>query len=101
MEMEFFVEPGTDEEWHQTWIDLRTDWYVDLGIDRDNLRHFEHPEEKLSHYSKRTVDIEYRFGFAGLGVGRARGHRQPDRLRPQAAQRSSPARTCRTSTRHR
>jgi len=65
MEMEFFVEPGTDETWHQYWIDLRTDWYVDLGIDRDNLRHYEHPKEKLSHYAKRTVDIEYRFGFSG------------------------------------
>src|SRR5213079_1157071 len=39
MEMEFFVKPGEDEEWHQRWIDLRTDWYVDLGINRDNLRH--------------------------------------------------------------
>ena len=85
MEMEFFVEPGTDEEWHQYWIDERTRWYVDLGIDPDNLRHYEHPKEKLSHYSKRTVDIEYRFGFAGQRVGRARGHRQPHRLRPHDA----------------
>ena len=73
MEMEFFVEPGTDEEWHQTWIDLRTDWYVGLGIDRDNLRHFEHPQEKRSHYSSRTVDIEYRFGFAGSEWGELEG----------------------------
>jgi glycyl-tRNA synthetase len=65
MEMEFFVKPGEDEEWHQRWIDLRTRWYVDLGISPDNLRHYEHPEEKLSHYAKRTVDIEYRFGFSG------------------------------------
>ena len=65
MEMEFFVKPGTDEEWHQHWIDARTDWYTDLGISRDNLRHYEHPKEKLSHYSKRTVDIEYNFGFTG------------------------------------
>jgi glycyl-tRNA synthetase len=65
MEMEFFVKPGTDEEWHQTWIDLRTDWYTGLGIRRDNLRYYEHPAEKRSHYSSRTVDIEYRFGFAG------------------------------------
>jgi glycyl-tRNA synthetase len=65
MEMEFFVEPGTDEEWHQRWIDDRLRWYVDLGIDPDNLRLYEHPQEKLSHYSKRTVDIEYRFGFSG------------------------------------
>ncbi|MFC3687902.1 glycine--tRNA ligase [Aquipuribacter hungaricus] len=73
MEMEFFVAPGTDEEWHQYWIDHRTDWYVDLGIDRDNLRHFEHPQEKLSHYSKRTVDIEYRFKFQGSEWGELEG----------------------------
>jgi len=65
MEMEFFVKPGEDEEWHQYWIDERTRWYVDLGIDPSNLRHYEHPKEKLSHYAKRTVDIEYRFGFSG------------------------------------
>ncbi|EID52859.1 glycine--tRNA ligase [Saccharomonospora xinjiangensis] len=64
MEMEFFVEPGEDEKWHQYWIDERTNWYVDLGISRENLRLYEHPKEKLSHYSKRTVDIEYRFGFS-------------------------------------
>ena len=73
MEMEFFVEPGTDETWHQYWIDLRTDWYVNLGISRDNLRHYEHPAEKLSHYSKRTVDIEYRFGFQGSEWGELEG----------------------------
>jgi glycyl-tRNA synthetase len=73
MELEFFVEPGTDEEWHQTWIDQRTDWYVELGIDRANLRHFEHPAEKRSHYSKRTVDIEYRFGFVGSQWGELEG----------------------------
>src|SRR6187431_2577248 len=73
MEMEFFVEPGTDAEWHQYWIDTRTDWYVDLGIQRDNLRLYEHPQEKLSHYSKRTVDIEYRFGFQGSEWGELEG----------------------------
>lgn len=65
MEMEFFVEPGTDEEWHDYWLKQRWDWYVDLGINPENLRYFEHPQEKLSHYSKRTVDIEYRFQFGG------------------------------------
>ena len=65
MELEFFCEPGTDEEWHQYWIDYRKAWYVDLGIDPENLREYEHPQEKLSHYSKRTVDLEYRFGFQG------------------------------------
>jgi glycyl-tRNA synthetase len=65
MEMEYFVEPGTDEEWHEYWIQNRWDWYVDLGINPDNMRRYEHPKEKLSHYSKRTVDIEYRFNFGG------------------------------------
>ena len=73
MEMEFFVEPGTDEEWHQYWIDTRLQWYVDLGVNSDNLRLYEHPVEKLSHYSKRTVDIEYRFGFTGSEFGELEG----------------------------
>ncbi len=73
MEMEFFVVPGTDEDWHQHWIDERTQWYVDLGIRKENLRHYEHPQEKLSHYSKRTVDIEYRFHFAGSEWGELEG----------------------------
>src|SRR6059058_3857305 len=73
MEMEFFVEPGTDEQWHQYWIDERTRWYTDLGIAPDNLRHYEHPKEKLSHYSTRTVDIEYRFGFQGSAWGELEG----------------------------
>ncbi len=73
MEMEFFVKPGTDEEWHEYWIQQRYQWYVDLGIDPENLRLFEHPKEKLSHYSKRTVDIEYRFGFQGGEFGELEG----------------------------
>lgn len=73
MEMEFFVEPGEDEQWHEYWIEQRTQWYVDLGINPDNLRHYEHPQEKLSHYSKRTVDVEYRFHFAGGEWGELEG----------------------------
>jgi glycyl-tRNA synthetase len=73
MEMEFFVKPGEDEEWHQYWIDERTRWYTELGIKADNLRHYEHAQEKLSHYSKRTVDIEYRFNFAGSEWGELEG----------------------------
>jgi glycyl-tRNA synthetase len=73
MEMEFFVKPGEDEEWLQYWLDERTRWYTDLGINPDNLRHFEHPADKLSHYSKRTVDIEYRFNFAGSEWGELEG----------------------------
>jgi glycyl-tRNA synthetase len=73
MEMEFFVPPGTDEEWHEYWIAQRTRWFVDLGLEEANLRHYEHPKDKLSHYSKRTVDLEYRFGFAGSEWGELEG----------------------------
>jgi glycyl-tRNA synthetase len=73
MEMEFFVKPGEDEAWHEYWIQERYNWYVNLGINPDNLRLFEHPKEKLSHYSKRTVDIEYRFGFQGSEFGELEG----------------------------
>ncbi|MEV0565531.1 glycine--tRNA ligase [Dactylosporangium sp. NPDC050588] len=65
MEMEYFVEPGKDEEAHEYWLQERWNWYIDLGLSADNLRFYEHPKEKLSHYSKRTVDIEYRFRFGG------------------------------------
>jgi glycyl-tRNA synthetase len=73
MEMEFFVRPGTDEEWHDYWIDTRFAWYTELGVKKENLRLFEHPQEKLSHYSKRTVDIEYRFDFIGSEWGELEG----------------------------
>ncbi len=73
MEMEFFVEPSTARQWHQYWIDTRLAWYVDLGIDRENLRLYEHPKDKLSHYSDRTVDIEYKFGFSGNPWGELEG----------------------------
>jgi glycyl-tRNA synthetase len=65
MEMEFFVEPGSDEQWHDYWLQERWNWYIGLGLREENLRFYEHPKEKLSHYSKRTVDIEYRFRFGG------------------------------------
>ncbi|MCX6431546.1 MAG: glycine--tRNA ligase, partial [Actinobacteria bacterium] len=55
------------------WIDESLKWYVDLGINPDNLRLYEHPKEKLSHYSKRTVDIEYRFRFAGAEFAELEG----------------------------
>jgi glycyl-tRNA synthetase len=67
MEMEFFVEPGTDEEWHEYWIEQRMAWYTGLGIRQENLRVREHDAEELSHYSKRTVDVEYRFPFTDWG----------------------------------
>jgi glycyl-tRNA synthetase len=73
MEMEYFVEPGTDEKWHEYWLQERWNWYVNLGLKPENLRYFEHPKEKLSHYSKRTVDIEYRFQFGGTEFSELEG----------------------------
>jgi glycyl-tRNA synthetase len=73
MEMEFFVEPGTDDEWFEYWIDACEGWYLGLGITPQNLRRYEHPKEKLSHYSKKTVDLEYRFRFAGNEWGELMG----------------------------
>jgi glycyl-tRNA synthetase len=73
MEMEYFVEPGTDEKWHQYWIDERLDWYVDLGIRRENLRVREHGQDELSHYAKRTVDVEYYFPDASMGWSELEG----------------------------
>jgi glycyl-tRNA synthetase len=67
MEMEFFVEPGTDERWHEFWIGERMSWWTDLGLREENLRIREHDADELSHYSKRTVDIEYRFPFTDWG----------------------------------
>jgi len=73
MEMEFFVQPGTDEEWHDHWIATRHAWYTGLGVNEENLRLYEHPAEKRSFYSKRTVDIEYRYGFPGSEWGELEG----------------------------
>ncbi|HXF36427.1 MAG TPA: glycine--tRNA ligase [Actinomycetota bacterium] len=85
MEMEFFVVPGTDEEWHEYWIDQRFQWYVDLGIRKEHLRTREHGPEELSHYSKRTVDIEYRFPFTDWGELEGIANRTDFDLRAHAA----------------
>jgi glycyl-tRNA synthetase len=65
MEMEFFVKPGTDEQWHDYWVQERMRWYTDLGIRAENLRLREHEADELSHYAKRTFDIEYDFPSMG------------------------------------
>ena len=61
MEVEFFVQPGTDEEWLQRWVQDRFNWYVNYGIRAENLRLREHGGDELAHYAKATFDIEYRF----------------------------------------
>src|ERR687889_168099 len=65
MELEYFVEPGADEKWFEYWLEERWNWYIALGLKGENVRRYEHPKDKLSHYSKRTVDIEYYFPFRG------------------------------------
>ncbi len=65
MEIEYFVKPGEDERVHEEWIQDHLNWWVEeVGLDRDKLQLFEHV--KLSHYSKRTVDILYKFPTLGF-----------------------------------
>jgi len=61
MELEFFVEPGSDEEWHQKWVDERISWWERQGVDKSKLEIIDVDKEDLSHYSKKTVDIMYEF----------------------------------------
>ena len=65
MEMEYFCSPGSDEAWHEHWIQERFSWFKSLGIREENLRIRPHDQEELSHYSKGTSDIEYRFEAMG------------------------------------
>ncbi len=61
MELEFFVKPGEDEKWYSKWLDERLEWYISLGIRRENLRLREHEKDELAHYAKRCHDIEFLF----------------------------------------
>lgn len=62
-EIEYLVEPGEDDKWFKTWLKDWENFFLNLGIKKENLRRYEHPKEALAHYSKRTVDIEYKFPF--------------------------------------
>ena len=61
MEAEFFVKPGSDEEWLDSWVKSRYQWYVGLGIRPENLRLRKHGDDELAHYAKACYDVEYRF----------------------------------------
>lgn len=61
MELEFFVDPGTDEKWHKHWVDLRYNWWIDQGIKKANIELYTVEKKDLSHYSKATIDIMYKF----------------------------------------
>ncbi len=99
MEMEFFVKPGEDAEWHQYWIDERMRWYVDLGITADGPAAVRAPEGEalplLDPHRRHRVPLR----LPGRRVGRARGHRQPHRLRPHRPQQGLRRRPWTTSTR--
>ncbi|MEJ2648473.1 MAG: glycine--tRNA ligase [Sedimentisphaerales bacterium] len=62
-ELEFFCEPGTDEQWYNHWKKARFKWYTDLGLKKENLRFREHDPDELAHYAKGCVDVEYKFPF--------------------------------------
>jgi len=68
MEIEFFVKSGTDEEWFNYWLEERLNWYVKLGIKKENLRLREHTKGELAHYARVCYDIDYLFpmGWAEL-----------------------------------
>jgi len=61
MELEFFVAPGSDDQWHQYWVETRLDWWKRQGLSEENLVLQPQSKEELAHYSKATVDILYRF----------------------------------------
>jgi glycyl-tRNA synthetase len=63
MEMEFFVEPGTDGGWFDYWVQQRFEWYVALGMSKDKLRLRPHTPDELAHYAKSATDVEYEFPF--------------------------------------
>jgi len=68
MEIEFFVKPGTDEEWFKYWLEERLNWYVKLGIKKENLHLRQHAKGELAHYARKCYDIDYLFpmGWAEL-----------------------------------
>ncbi|QOJ28627.1 MAG: glycine--tRNA ligase [Ignavibacteriales bacterium] len=63
MEMQFFVNPNKDKEWYDYWKAERLQWYINLGMSRENLRYHDHPANKLAHYAKEATDIEFKFPF--------------------------------------
>jgi glycyl-tRNA synthetase len=84
MEIEFFVMPGTDEEWHERWLEDRLAWWEHIGVPRSRISIYDVPADELAHYSKRTYDLMY--DYPTIGPARDRGHRQSYRFRSRFAQ---------------
>ncbi|WP_026820201.1 glycine--tRNA ligase [Arthrobacter castelli] len=73
MEIEFFTAPAEADEWFNTWVEICWDWFTDLGVNPDNMRKFDVPEDERAHYSAGTIDLEYRFAFQGSEWGELMG----------------------------
>ena len=63
MEMEFFVMPDETDKWYEYWRDQRFQWYLDIGIEKENLRLRPHEDNELAHYASKCIDVEYKFPF--------------------------------------
>jgi len=63
MEIEYFVEPKDADKFYKYWVQERFDWYINLGIKKDNLRKRPHEKDELAHYAKSCTDVEYNFPF--------------------------------------
>jgi glycyl-tRNA synthetase len=63
MELEFFIKPGTDAEWHTYWVNERLKWYETIGLKSEHLHQHVYPKEDLAHYASACVDITYDFPF--------------------------------------
>ncbi|HOT95637.1 MAG TPA: glycine--tRNA ligase [bacterium] len=63
MEMQYFVKPGTDMEWFETWKQDRKDYYAAMGIRTDKIRFHQHGPDELAHYAAAAFDIQYEFPF--------------------------------------
>jgi glycyl-tRNA synthetase len=61
MELEFFVTPGTDDDWHKLWVQKRLDWWVQQGVPVESIELYDVPKDELAHYSKGTIDVMYKF----------------------------------------
>jgi glycyl-tRNA synthetase len=73
MELEFFCHPDESVEWYQFWRDFRMEWWQKIGLAGENLILREHAQDELSHYSRGTSDVEYRFPFTAPGFGELEG----------------------------
>ncbi|MEW1981905.1 glycine--tRNA ligase [Citricoccus sp. NPDC079358] len=73
MEIEYFTHPEAATEHFDTWVEACWNWFIDLGINTDNMRRFEVPDGERAHYSDATIDLEYKFGFAGSEWGELMG----------------------------